>query len=88
MKEKLKKSIPHIVAVLLFLVLAGIYFMPEITENKYLVQGDVKSVGGWGKDLVDYHQQTGEYAFWSNRMFSGMPANYTFSPPIINIFGR
>lgn len=87
MKERLKKSIPHVIAILFFAGLAVIYFAPELFEDKSLVQGDVKSVGGWGKDLADYHRQTGEYAFWSNRMFGGMPANYTFSPPIVNIFG-
>jgi hypothetical protein len=59
-----------------------------VFEGKELIQGDARSSAGWGKDLVDYHQQTGEYAFWSNRMFSGMPANYTHMPPIINIFSN
>ncbi|MDR2119547.1 MAG: hypothetical protein LBP64_01550 [Tannerella sp.] len=86
MNRQLKAIVPHVVAVLVFIILHTVYFAPNIFENKELVQGDVKSVGGWGKDLADYHQQTGEYAFWSNRMFSGMPANYTFSPPIENIF--
>ena len=39
-----------------------------------------------GKDLKDYHQKTNDYAFWSNRMFGGMPANYTYMPPYTNIF--
>ena len=87
MKELAKKGIPHVIAVLLFWGIALVYFAPEVFENKSLIQSDVKGVGGWGKDLVDYHQQTGEYAFWSNRMFGGMPANYTFAPPMTNIFG-
>ncbi|MDR1112176.1 MAG: YfhO family protein, partial [Bacteroidales bacterium] len=40
----------------------------------------------WGVDLRDYHEKTGEYAYWSNTMFSGMPANYTYSPPVFNVF--
>ncbi|MDR0348686.1 MAG: hypothetical protein LBH90_04225 [Tannerella sp.] len=87
MNGKLKEIVPHIVAMLLFAGLVIIYFAPEAFDNKSLVQGDIKSVGGWGKDLVDYYLQTGEYAFWSNRMFSGMPANYTFMPPMVNVFG-
>ena len=86
MKEKSKKSIPHIIAILFFVGMAIIYFAPEIFEDKNLMQGDVKSAVGWGKDLADYHQQTGEYAFWSNRMFGGMPANYTYEPPMFNLF--
>ncbi|MDR0756519.1 MAG: YfhO family protein [Tannerella sp.] len=84
----MKKSIPHIVAVLFFAGLAVAYFAPEFFENKTLAQGDAKSFSGMGKDLADYHQQTGEYAFWSNRMFGGMPANYTYSPPFVNIFSH
>lgn len=86
MKEFLKKRMPHIIAILFFIVIGIIYFAPAIFENKDLRQGDVVSVQGWGKDLRDYHEATGEYAFWSNRMFGGMPANYTFLPPAFNVF--
>jgi len=86
MNKKFKEFIPHIVAILIFFVLNTVYFAPVVFENKDLVQGDITSSGAWGKDLRDYHQQTGKYAFWSNTMFSGMPANYTFSPPMLNVF--
>jgi hypothetical protein len=86
MNGKLKKIVPHIVAILIFFLLNTVYFAPMAFENKELMQGDIRSSMGWGKDLADYHQQTGEYAFWSNRMFGGMPANYTFMPPLTNIF--
>jgi hypothetical protein len=86
MNKKLKKILPHIVAILIFFVLNAVYFAPIVFENKDLVQGDLTSVGGWGKDLADYHMETGDYAFWSNRMFGGMPANYTYSPPMVNVF--
>lgn len=88
MKEFLKKRIPHIIAVLFFIVIGIIYFAPAVFDNKDLPQGDVISVQGWGKDLKDYHEETGEYAFWSNRMFSGMPANYAFMPPVFNLFAN
>ncbi|MDR3268740.1 MAG: hypothetical protein LBT83_06700 [Tannerella sp.] len=86
MNKKLKKIIPHIVAILIFFVLNAVYFAPIVFENKDLMQGDVTSASGWGKDLADYRQETGDYAFWSNRMFGGMPANYTYSPPMVNVF--
>ena len=86
MKEYVKKAVPHLLAVLLFLGLTVVYFAPIVFENKDLVQGDIRSGSAWGKDLKDYHEQTGEYAFWSNSMFSGMPANYTFPPPLYNVF--
>lgn len=88
MKEFLRKRIPHIVAILFFVVIGVVYFAPAVFDNKDLPQGDVVSAQGWGKDLKDYHEETGEYAFWSNRMFGGMPANYTFLPPAFNLFSE
>ena len=87
MKQLLtKKWFPHVAAVLLFLLLTIVYFSPVVFDGKDLVQGDVTSVQGWGKDLKDYHEETGDYAFWSNAMFGGMPANYAFMPATVNIF--
>lgn len=86
MNEKLKKFLPHIVAIVLFLGLSLIYFYPVVTENKGLFQGDISNMVGWGKDAKDYHEKTGDYVFWSNSMFSGMPANYTYTVPFFNIF--
>ena len=86
MNDKLKKSLPHITAIILLLVLSIIYMKPAVFDDKTLIQGDVISSSSWGKDLKDYHNETGEYAFWSNSMFSGMPANFTWMPPFTNIF--
>ena len=86
MKDKFKKFLPHIAAIIFFLGLSLIFFSPIVTENKTLHQGDLENMTGWGKDLIDYNKETGEYAFWSNSMFSGMPANFTYMPPFTNIF--
>ena len=86
MKNEVKKFAPHAVVVALFIGLTIAYMAPIVFENKNIYQGDVISGSAWGKDLSDYHKQTGEYAFWSNSMFSGMPANYTFMPPMPNLF--
>jgi len=86
MKEKLKKFIPHIAAIILFLGITTVYFFPVVSENKELPQADIANMVGWGKDLKDYHQETGDYAFWSNSMFGGMPANFTYMPPQTNIY--
>lgn len=86
MKTLLRKSVPHFVALFLFLLLDVIYFAPVVFDNKELPQGDVTSAKGWGQDLREYHEETGDYAFWSNRMFGGMPANYAFMPKMPNVF--
>ena len=86
MREFLKNGLPHVLVIGFFVILAAAYFSPVVFDNKELLQGDVKSGIAMGKDLKDYHQKTNDYAFWSNRMFGGMPANYTYMPPYTNIF--
>ena len=68
-----KEIIPHIFALLVFVTLTGIYFAPMF-EGKKIYQGDIVNHKGMSKELVDYHAETGELSFWTNRMFGGMPA--------------
>ena len=74
-----KSMVPHAVAVLVFLVLTLVYFSP-VLEGKDIMQDDAIGSMAWGKDAKDYHEESGEYSYWSNSMFSGMPCNYTYSP--------
>lgn len=87
-KINFKQWLPHLIAVLVFLVLTVAYFSPVVFDNKDLPQGDVTSYSGMGKDLKDHYEKTGEYAHWSNAMFGGMPANYTYPPPMATIFNQ
>ena len=80
-----KSIVPHTVAVLIFLALTLVYFSP-VLEGKDIKQDDAIGSMGWGKDARDYHEESGEYSYWSNAMFSGMPCNYTFSPQPDNVF--
>lgn len=84
---KTEQWLPHVVAILIFFLLTAIYFAP-VFQGKDLMQGDAISSQGWGKDALDYHNSTGDYAYWSNAMFSGMPSNYTYSPQPYNIFSN
>ena len=83
-----KKGLPHLVAILLFLGLTITYFSPIMFENKDMAQADLISGAGWGNDAKQFHEETGEYTFWSNAMFGGMPANYAYMPRTNNIFER
>lgn len=83
-----KKWLPHLLAILVFFSLTITYFAPVIIENKDMTQGDLISGAGWGNDAKEHHQKTGEYSFWSNAMFGGMPANYSYMPRTNNIFDR
>ncbi|MBE6268896.1 MAG: hypothetical protein E7092_07895 [Bacteroidales bacterium] len=80
-----KQWLPHIAAIFAFFVMTALYFGP-VFQGKDLMQTDAINSQGWGKDLRDYHEATGDYAYWSNAMFSGMPSNYTFSPQPVNVF--
>ncbi len=71
----LKKDIlPHVIAVAVFLLLTVILFSPVIFQGKGLAQHDILQGAGAGQEIVEYRQQTGKEALWTNSMFSGMPA--------------
>ncbi|MDY0101441.1 MAG: YfhO family protein [Lentimicrobium sp.] len=74
MKElHLKKIIPHLAVVLIFLVVIIAYFNP-LLEGKRLRQSDITHWKGMSKEITDYRAKTGEEALWTNSMFGGMPA--------------
>ena len=71
--EKLKKLGPHLIVLLLFMSISFVYFSP-LLEGKMLDMHDIKQWQGMSKEVVDFHEKTGENALWTNSMFSGMPA--------------
>jgi hypothetical protein len=66
--------LPHIIAVAFFLVVTVFFFKPVFFDNKSLQQHDIQQFQGSAKAIIDYRNQTGEEALWTNSMFSGMPA--------------
>ncbi|MCD4772867.1 MAG: YfhO family protein [Bacteroidales bacterium] len=70
---QLKKSIPFIVGILIFVLITMIYFNPLI-QGKKLQQADITQFKGMSKEIVDYRDKTGDEALWTNSMFGGMPA--------------
>ena len=77
---------PHVLAVLCFIVLTMVYFKPIVFENKTLPQSDTISAIGMVKDATDFRKETGEFSGWSNGMFGGMPATAIQGYPTFNIF--
>jgi len=73
MKFSWKESVPHITAIILFLLLPIIYFSP-VLENKQLSQHDSQTYIGMSKEIVDYNKKSDDLALWSNSMFGGMPS--------------
>src|SRR6476620_5369290 len=69
----LKKLLPHIIAVVLFLIVAVLYCRPAL-EGKVLQQHDVTQWKAMAQNSFQYKETHGHFPLWSNSMFSGMPA--------------
>ena len=69
----LKKLLPHLAAVVLFLIISYAYF-PSLLEGKQIQQSDVMQFKGMAKEIKDYREETGEEPLWTNSMFGGMPS--------------
>ena len=72
-KLSLKSAVPHLVALVAFLVITLFYFQP-LFQGEKIYQGDIVNYKGMSQELMEYRAQTGEEALWTNRMFGGMPA--------------
>jgi hypothetical protein len=71
--HNLKKILPHLVAIFMFLCFSMSYFSPLF--NGYdLKQSDVKQYLGMAKEIDDFRMLHGKEALWTNSMFGGMPA--------------
>lgn len=86
----LKKLIPHLVAILIFLALSLAYVSP-VLEGKRIFQSDIMKHTGMAKEIVDFREKSGEEPLWTNSMFGGMPAyqiSVLFKNNISNIFHK
>jgi hypothetical protein len=64
---------PHLVAVIGFMVLSIVYVSP-VLQGRKLVMGDDQQAKAAAKEVVTFHDKTGEWSHWTNGMFAGMPA--------------
>jgi hypothetical protein len=68
-----QRALPHVLAVLFFVVLACAYFAPIMFEGKTLAQHDITQFQGGAHEAQQYAAAMGKEALWTNSMFSGMP---------------
>lgn len=68
----MKKFLPHLIALVAFLAITGIYFYP-LLEGKELRQSDINNWKGMSQEIVSFQEKTGEHTYWTNSMFGGMP---------------
>ncbi|WP_455624500.1 YfhO family protein [Parabacteroides sp.] len=75
MRDFIRKSGMHLVALMLFLGLVVIYFSPVELEGKIVRQGDSQKFEGMAQELLNLpkDKQEGVVA-WLGSMFSGMPS--------------
>lgn len=77
-----KKFLPHLLAILGFIVIAALFSYPQL-KGEVLKQHDIVSWKGMVKEGQDWYEKTGENVLWSNSMFGGMPT-YTHYVPESN----
>ncbi len=69
--------LPHIAALLLFIVLAIVNFIP-VVEGRELVAHDTDSWRSMAQETIEYNESHDDVTLWTNSMFGGMP-NYQIS---------
>ena len=70
----LKNLLPHIIAILVFLVVALIFCKPVLDGN-VLNQHDIVNWKGMAQNAFDYKEKNGHFPLWNTNLFAGMP-NY------------
>ncbi|MDE6490656.1 MAG: hypothetical protein K2L49_05805, partial [Muribaculaceae bacterium] len=68
-----------IVAIAVIALLSLIYFYPDALEGNQLRQPDMQQGAANSRELAEYKDSTGEISYWTNSLFSGMPA-FQISP--------
>lgn len=72
-KFDFKTILPHIIAVVVFIIVAAVYCKPAL-EGKVLEQHDIIGWEGMARQSVVFNEEHGFFPLWTNSMFSGMPA--------------
>ncbi|MDD5571562.1 MAG: YfhO family protein [Bacteroidales bacterium] len=86
-----KKAIPHVIAVLFFILITVIYYSPATLHGKILKQDDITRNVEMSKEINDFRAATGKEALWTNSMFGGMPAyniSVNYNANLINKVSR
>ncbi len=71
----IRKAIPHLLAIVSFVVLISAYFYPQF-QGKSLSQSDITQWRGFSQEAREYREQEGREILWTNAIFIGMPTNF------------
>ncbi|WP_188374452.1 YfhO family protein [Winogradskyella haliclonae] len=72
MSFSFKRLLPHVLILIGFVVLSLAYFSP-VLQGKKIFQSDIMHYKGMAQQHIDYAEKEGEYTYWTNSAFGGMP---------------
>lgn len=72
MNFSIKKVLPHVAVVFVFVVTALLYFSPVLSGKK-MFQSDIQQYRGMAKEQMDFRKLTGSEPYWTDAAFGGMP---------------
>ncbi len=70
----MKKILPHVIAVAVFVIVSAIFCKPAL-EGNTLSQHDISGWKGMAQNAFEYKEKHGHFPLWNTNLFSGMP-NY------------
>jgi hypothetical protein len=73
LKNKVQTVLPHLIAVVIFIVMSFIYFYP-VLEGKVLKANDSTVSKINSKEIQEFRDKNGREPLWTNSIFGGMPA--------------
>ncbi|MCW3091376.1 MAG: YfhO family protein [Ferruginibacter sp.] len=68
-----KNILPHLIAVVIFLLIAVVYCLP-VFQGMVVYQHDMLGTKGMTQQSIEFYDKYGYYPLWTNSMFGGMPA--------------
>lgn len=71
-----KKALPHLIAIVVFLVIAVVYCQPAF-QGKVVNQSDISGWKGMAQQSFEFKEKYGHMPYWITSMFSGMPGYQT-----------
>lgn len=85
MKPIVQKTLTHIGVLIIFFIIALVFFNP-VLDGKVIMQGDTQKFEAMAAEQKRYKEATGEVPTWNSSMFSGMPGYQVTSSPQKSVF--
>jgi hypothetical protein len=70
--KQLQKFYPHFLAILGFIIISLVYFLP-VLQGKTIYQSDIVQYTGMAKEQNDFRAENNTEPYWTNSAFGGMP---------------